>query len=425
MQVKFTEAFRQRICHKQPPAADTSYFSIDIPGLAIRVKPARRPGREWSASAFVRWTEPLTGTERRHTIADARKLTVAEIESLGREALVKIARGWSPAAERTEARAQWTVARLCAEYHASDEFKAKAVATQAREIAICAQHLQRSLGNVRLQALDVPAIRRMLRTVTHDTRTNARGRRMGGAGTARKAARVLSSMLTWAVGQGAITRNPIIGNLRLDGDGSRETVITEPAEYARLFAAMDRLVAEGQLRSLARAFITLAAATGARRGELQALRRSNVDLRRRQITLTTSKGSKLARRGVRTETMSLPPIAAAALAAIWPDFDSPDDRIFPTTRGQRISIHRDWCLVRDAAGLPADMVLHSLRHSAGTVGILAGMSTVEVQKLLRHRNVATTSKYVHLAEANRARLQDRMLEHVLPDAEGAAVWKLR
>jgi hypothetical protein len=68
-----------------------------------------------------------------------------------------------------------------------------------------------------------------------------------------------------------------------------------------------------------------------------------------------------------------------------------------------IEINRDWLRIRKAAGLPADLTLHGLRHSVGTVAVIAGMSAPEVQKLLRHRNIGATAKYLHLAD--RARLQ--------------------
>ena len=58
-------------------------------------------------------------------------------------------------------------------------------------------------------------------------------------------------------------------------------------------------------------------------------------------------------------------------------------------------------------------MLHSLRHSIGTAGIVAGMSTAEIQSMLRHRNIATTQRYVHLAEASQSRLQDRASDHLM------------
>jgi integrase len=181
---------------------------------------------------------------------------------------------------------------------------------------------------------------------------------------------------------------------------------------------MDELVASGKLRPQSRAFLIVAAFTGMRRDELRKLRWGQVgDLSERRITLRDTKGVRLARGGVKTESVSLPPIAAAALAGIRPDDAAPEERVFVPVRGDVIEINRTWTLVRSAAGLPADLTLHGLRHSVGTVAIMAGMSLPEVQRLLRHRSVGTTSRYVHLAD--RARLQDRAMAAMAPPLETA------
>jgi integrase len=301
-----------------------------------------------------------------------------------------------------------------AAYAASREFAKKAPRTQAEECATARLHILRTLGSDKLAAVDIPAVRRMLRAIEGDQRRNARKRRLGGVGAARHAMRVLSAMLTWAVGEGRLDRNPIIGGIRLDGGGERSTIIGQPEQYARLFATMDKMVAEGRLRAIVRAFVVLLAATGMRRNEARTLLWGDVDLERRRITLRNPKGTKLARRGVATETVSLPPIAAAALAAIHPADADPRDSLFVPMRGQLIAVNHDWTRIREAAELPPGLVLHSLRHSIGTAGIMAGMSTAEVGKMLRHRNIAVTQRYVHLAEASQSRLQDRAIGHFLP-----------
>jgi hypothetical protein len=43
---------------------------------------------------------------------------------------------------------------------------------------------------------------------------------------------------------------------------------------------------------------------------------------------------------------------------------------------------------------------------------LSGLSAPEVQKMLRHRNLSTTQRYIHLAD--RSRLTDRALDGFLP-----------
>jgi integrase len=287
-------------------------------------------------------------------------------------------------------------------------------AGQAEDSATARLHVLPQVGSIKLAGIDVPAVRRLHRAVEGDNRTNARQRRLGGPGAALRAVRVLSAMLTWAVGEGQLSRNPIIGALRLDGGGERTTILDRPEQYAALFSTMDRMVAEGRLRADVRAFVTLIAATGMRRNEARTLHWGDIDLGQRRITLRNPKGAKLGRRGAATETVSLPPIAAAALAAVRPNDARPDDAVFIPARGRLIAVNHDWSRIRAEAELPQGLVLHSLRHSIGTAGIVAGMSTAEVGKMLRHRNIAVTQRYVHLAEASQTRLPDRATEHLLP-----------
>jgi integrase len=162
-----------------------------------------------------------------------------------------------------------------------------------------------------------------------------------------------------------------------------------------------------------------AALTGCRRDVIRKLRWSDVDLPARRIILRDAKGTKLARSGLSVETVSLPSLAVAALTQVVPDKAASEDLVFCPRRGRVIAINRDWTRVRDSAGLSPDLVLLSLRHSLGTAGIIGGMSTLDVSKMLRHRNPSVTARYVHLAEAGAARLQDRAAATLLGDPEGS------
>jgi integrase len=95
----------------------------------------------------------------------------------------------------------------------------------------------------------------------------------------------------------------------------------------------------------------------------------------------------------------------------------PHDPVFVPMRGEKISVNRDWVAIRAAADLPPDLLLHSLRHSLATCGVLAGLSMPELQRLMRHRSLSMTSRYIHLAE-QQARLQDRAMAHLVPAPAG-------
>ena len=84
-------------------------------------------------------------------------------------------------------------------------------------------------------------------------------------------------------------------------------------------------------------------------------------------------------------------------------------------RGTQLSVNRDWIAVRKRAGLSSDLTLHSLRHSVGTVGALAGLSMPELQALLRHKQPGTTARYIHMAQMAGG-LVDKAMGGVLPPA---------
>jgi integrase len=58
-----------------------------------------------------------------------------------------------------------------------------------------------------------------------------------------------------------------------------------------------------------------------------------------------------------------------------------------------------WELAKRAAGLPADLRIHDLRHSFASVLANAGVSLFEMGTVLGHRQLATTTRYAHHAPA--------------------------
>jgi integrase len=417
MQARLTADDVRTLTERIPPVRETMIFDTVLPRFFLRVRPSAAPGQPWPAMWGIRYIDP-NGRERKMKVGSPATMNLDKARRAARDLLADVDRGKDPVAAKAQARAQWSVKQAADAYIASKEFQHRTPRGQVNDGAVIQLHIVHRLAHTPIASLDVPRVRRLLREVEADRRVNSRKRRLGGPGIARKVARVLSAMLSWCVDQGELSRNPLVGALRLTGDGEREAVITTSEQYVALFTAMDDLVAAGELRTHSRAFLTVSAATGLRRSEIQALRWGDTDLTNRRLTLRNSKGVKLQRKGRTTETVSLPPLAAAALAAIRlsdPE-PEPDALVFEPYRGERYSVNRDWLLVRAKAGLPADLTLHGLRHSLGTVAAIGGMTGPQVQQLLRHRNISTTARYVHFADD--MRLQDRALAHVVPVSAG-------
>jgi integrase len=357
-------------------------------------------------------------------------MTVDEARKSAKTTLAIVDNGGDPKAAQDQGRAAPTVRELAEQYLASPEFNKKTAKVQTCDRSRIEAHILHRIGGEKVEGLTAASARRLKQQITTDTRRNSRKRQLGGPGAARKTLRLLSAMLAWAKAEELIMVTPFaLRDLKLGGDGARDAVITEPAEYARLFATMDEMVGQGILRREVRAFIVLLASSGLRRGEAWLLRWGQVDLSRRQITLTSSKGAKLAQqrgRPATTEIVGVPPIAAAALAELMPEQFSPDDLVFSPSRGAQLAVNHDWLKVREAAGLPAGLTLHGLRHSVGTIGAISGMSMPELQALLRHAQPGTTARYLHMARVSGG-LADRAMAGVLPvvDAPSAPVVPIR
>ena len=75
--------------------------------------------------------------------------------------------------------------------------------------------------------------------------------------------------------------------------------------------------------------------------------------------------------------------------------------------------------LRDAAGLPRDLVLYLARHRFGTEALRAGLPLKDVADLMGHASVTTTEIYLHRDVTELASGQDR-LPQVWDDAGPAA-----
>lgn len=148
-----------------------------------------------------------------------------------------------------------------------------------------------------------------------------------------------------------------------------------------------------------RAFLELLYATGARVGEVSALRVGDVDLAQGQARLF-GKGSK----------ERLVPVYPAALARVrrylelgrpaLARADRPCDALLLSTRGNPMST--DALRARFAhrvaqAGLDPSLTPHALRHTFATELLGGGADLRSVQELLGHESLATTQIYTHLS----------------------------
>jgi site-specific recombinase XerD len=150
---------------------------------------------------------------------------------------------------------------------------------------------------------------------------------------------------------------------------------------------------------LERLILQTSYACGLRASEVLAVQVSDIDSSRMLLWVRRGKGNK--DRGV-----PLSPALLEALRAHWQRL-RPTTWLFPgqTPSGQRSlgALQRVIRRAVVAAGFTKKVSLHTLRHSYATHLLEAGVDLLTIQRLLGHRDLQTTARYVHLTVPQLAR----------------------
>jgi integrase len=416
---RLTENFVEKTL-ADPVSKDTSFFDTEQTRFALRVWPCNGGSK---AAYFIRYVDQH-GRERKFKIGSPSSMALKDARKAAKMKLGAIDNGGDPVREKSSARAAFTVRDVVALYRKNRAWTKKTEATRRSDTIRLDRHIIHHLGSrtlVELKPVDVRAFVDLVRT---DKRMGKRGRRLGGDGAARKCLRLLSAVVSWAIEQGFVDRHPFAGTIKMEGDGTRETVITDPNHYQRLIATLNDMVEDGSISPAARAFFITILLTGMRRGEAQKLRWNQIDVDTMTITLSTSKGGKLARSGIKSETLAVPAFVTAVIKNLAAGNDAdPDDLVFRPSRGEGLEVTRLWRRISERAQLPAGLTTHGLRHSIATRAALIGMSAPEIQILLRHRQPSTTTRYIKAAEMALSRPADRVALDVLGVLHRAATAK--
>lgn len=165
----------------------------------------------------------------------------------------------------------------------------------------------------------------------------------------------------------------------------RLPVVLAPEEVTRLFdaAPSDR----------DRTLLRTAYALGLRVSELASLRLEDIDAARGLVVVRQGKGAK-------DRLVPLSQRLLEELRAYW-RLRRPRPWLFPgARRGTHLSVAAVQKVVRRAtqrAGLSKPISPHTLRHSYATHLLEAGCDLLTIQRLLGHRDLKTTARYLHLS----------------------------
>jgi len=215
--------------------------------------------------------------------------------------------------------------------------------------------------------------------------------------TANRYLATLSACFTFAVKEcGWIERNPCARVRKGKESAGRVRYLTDD-ERTRLIAAC-----KASSNPLLYPAFVVALSTGARQAEVMNLRWPQVDFSRCTILLRDGETKNGAGR-----VLPLTGEAFDLLRDRAKVRDLKDDRVFPVPAEGRGfgSLRTAWNKALERAAV-TDFRWHDLRHTSASYLTMAGVSAMEISKILGHRTLAMTARYSHLSPERTVELGD-------------------
>jgi integrase len=207
----------------------------------------------------------------------------------------------------------------------------------------------------------------------------------------------LSHLFNKAVEWGWIAR-PSAKIRKLKEDNGRIVYLSAPQADALLEAAKT-----DQNRQIY-PFILIGLRTGMRKSEILSIRRENIDLEARTIYLPFAKA------GARTQPISAD--LASFLSGYVETLPNGTPWLFPSIaaeQGHTIDIRKAFVRSVIAAGLdPKQVVRHTLRHTAITHLVQAGVDLPTVKRISGHKTMAMVERYAHQSGAHIAAAMEKL-----------------
>ena len=367
MKDKLTNALVKRT---EPKDKSFTVWDMQLSGFGLRVLPSG------SKSFIVRYRANGGGRgapERLMTLGKATTLGADIARKMASEALASVRLGGDPAADKTNRRRDPTINDILDRYiseHVEIRNKAKTAEDAKRHVE---QDVRPALGKTRLKDLTRAQIK--------EWHLSFRDRPYAGNRSLAYLRKALSlAEKDWEI----IDRNPAMG-IALHPEKRRDRVLNEQ-ELARLGQALTRLETAARFPVGAVRAVWLLSLTGMRLGEVLSLEWRNINVAGQVATLADAK----------TQNSLIVPLGGEASAYlrgldhngpfVCPSFDS--EQQLPIKRFRAF-----FRILRKEADLD-DVRPHDLRHTFATVAAGSGHSAFMIRDLLRHTDVAMSSRYV-------------------------------
>ena len=392
-----------------PRKKQFTIWCSELKGFGIFVQPSG------SRTYFVDYRN-RESVRKRMTIGRHGKITAEEARKLAIATLGETVKGRDPAEERVQQRKALTVKELCDRYlTAADKGlilgkgdRPKKASSLYVDRGRINRHIVPLLGKKRVQSLKPADINKFIEDVATgksakvEKTDKKRGKSIvkGGLGTAARTAGLLGGILTYAVHQGLLEKNPAHG-IRKPADGIKKRRLSDD-EYRLLGQILQDRAADEQFKTTVQ-IIRLLALTACRRGEAIHLRRSELDVDASCLRLMDSK-----------EGASMRPVGLPVLDLLAPLIAGNNgDFIFKgTVEGKPlVGFPRLWNKLFKETAL-ADVTPHVLRHSFSSIANDLGFTEATIGALMGHSRGTITGRYIHTVDSLLVMAADTVAGHI-------------
>lgn len=364
-----TEKLDDKIVAALPCPAGGNRVTYDsgVRGFGVRVT------AKGARSFVLNYRSRTSGREKRYTIGrfPAWKTAAARTEAM--ELRKRIDRQEDPLEQIKTRRAAPAVANLCTRF-IEEHLPRKRPATQRDYRRIIAQEVLPTLKHIKVADVTFNDIDGLHRVIT----------KRGTPYIANRTVAVLSKMFSLAIKWGYCPTNPARG-IERNLEEKRHRYLTKN-ELMKFMTAL----AEHRDKTAAN-ILRLLLLTGARRGEVQAMRWAELDL---SAGAWIKPASTTKQKLIHRVPLSAP--ARQLLAGLHQNAAPGAEFVFPgASGGHRVEIKHNWRAICKEAGI-ADARVHDLRHTFASLLVNGGASLPLIGSLLGHSQPQTTARYAHL-----------------------------
>ena len=395
--------------------SEEMFWDSVVSGFGVR---ARNSGRK-TFIAYFRFETNGRTVQKKVSLGTYPEMQVEAARKAALNLIAKASLGEDLTAKPKEVEAEEvngiTIAELCAEWLEDDGKRSRMRGKRYGELrdpknvaldrGRILRHIDPLIGKIRVIDLTPKNIRKMRDDIASGktavrVKTKKHGLAIvkGGEGTAARTVRILSTILSYAIREEIIDKNPAT-MLAKTPINYRERYLSQD-ELNRLHVALNEEETEhGHKHGVT--VIRLLLMTGCRKSEIEKLQWSEIDLERGFFYFRKSKT------GAKVIPMAKP---ARDILREYPRepgseyvFAAKKDRI-STKGGDRpyVGTPGIWLKIRKRAGI-TDVRLHDLRHTFASMAAAKGLSLPMIGALLGHSQPSTTARYAHLANQS---LQD-------------------